>query len=187
MNAPRSRRTLALSAAGFAAIGGAGTFVVMNALNSAPPVVNFAPAAAADDVQSTVTSVLDSVTNPAAGNTTTTTAAPTNPAPDPSTAPHDRAHCDHDGDHQQLDDATAAKVKAAAEKAVPDATVKHVDHDRSNPDGYVAMMEKADDTHVLVHEDANFNVTKIEDPAPQRGPGDHHRGGPRDDTPPQST
>ena len=58
------------------------------------------------------------------------------------------------------------------------ATVEHAGHDRSNPDGYVAMMEKADGTHVLVHEDADFKVTKVEDPAPQRAPGGgpHHRG-----------
>jgi hypothetical protein len=153
MNAPRSRRALAVGAAGFATLGGLGTFAVMNALASGAPVVTFAPAAAT-------------------GDTTTTTAA----------ARDDHAGCNH----EPLDDATAAKVKAAAQKAVPDATVEHTGHDRSNPDGYVAMLKKADGTHVLVHEDAKFNVTKVEDPAPPRGPGGpggHHRG-PRGDGPP---
>jgi hypothetical protein len=115
----------------------------MNAVGGTP-VVNFTPAAATSD--SPTTTVADA-------------------------SPDDHARCDHDGDHQPLDDATTAKVRAAAEKAVTDATFKHARHDRSNPDGYVAMMEKADGTHVLVHEDANFAVTKVEDPAPPRGPG----------------
>jgi hypothetical protein len=157
MTAPRSRRTLAAGAAGFAALGAAGAFAVMNTAG-ANPVVNFTPAAATDGA-------------------TTTTAAPAKASAD--AAPGDGTGCDHDGDHQPLDDATAAKVKAAAEKAVTGATVEHTGHDRSNPDGYVAMMERADGTHVLVHEDANFAVTKVEDPAPPRGPGrpgGHHRG-----------
>ncbi len=158
----------------------------MNALGGAAPAVNFTPTAATDNVQSTVTSLLDGVTN-AAADTTTTTAAPdsnggtttttTPSATDPATG--NRPGCDHDGDHQSLDAATSAKVQAAAEKAVPKSTFEHADHDRSNPSGYVAMMEKADGTHVLVHEDANFAVTKVDDPAPQHGPGGpggHHRG-----------
>jgi hypothetical protein len=186
MTTPRSRRGLAAGAAGFAALGAVGAYALMTAL-SGPAVVNFTPAAATDDAQSTVSSLLDGVTN-AAGDTTTTTAASNDSGATTTTTPKaaadaaadDHAGCDHDGDHQPLDDATAAKVKAAAEKAVPNATVEHTDHDRSNPDGYVAMMEKADGTHVLVHEDANVTVTKVEDPAPQRGPGGprgHHRDG----------
>ena len=179
MTTPRSRRALAAGAAGFAAIGATGAYVVMNAL-SGPAVVNFTPAAATDDVQSTVSSLLGGATTATTaasnddGSGATTTTTPKSPS-GPATA-DDKANCDHDGDHQPLDDATAAKVKAAAEKAVPGATVEHTDHDRSNPDGYVAMMEKADGTHVLVHEDANFTVTKVEDPAPPRGPGGHRHG-----------
>ena len=185
MTPPRSRRAIAAGAAGFAALGGLGTFALMNVLGGGTPVVNFTPAAATDGVQSTVTSLLDGVTattaapsNDTGGATTTTT-----PKADTDPATGDKAGCDHDGDHQSLDAATTAKVKASAEKAATDATFEHADHDRSNPSGYVAMMEKADGTHVLVHEDANFAVTKVEDPAPQRGPdghggpGDHHRGG----------
>lgn len=73
--------------------------------------------------------------------------------------------------HEPLDEATAAKVKAAAVAAVPGATVKKTGHARRD-DGYVAMMVKADGTRVLVLEDKDFKVTKIEDPAPMR----HRRG-----------
>lgn len=76
---------------------------------------------------------------------------------------------------EPLDEATAAKVKAAAEKAVPGATVKKSGHDRA--DGYVAMLLKADGTtRVLVHLDKDFKVTKVRDPAPERPR--HRRGGP---------
>jgi hypothetical protein len=145
MTSSLSRRALAAGAAGFAALGAVGAFAVMNAVGG-NPVVNFAPAAATND-------------------SPTTTAA--------NASPDDRPGCDHDGGRGRLDDATTAKVKASAEKAVTDATFKHARHDRSNPDGYVAMMKKADGTRVLVHEDANFAVTKVQDPAPPRG-----RGGP---------
>lgn len=84
-------------------------------------------------------------------------------------------------DKTPLDEATAAKVKQAALAAVPGATVHRVGHDRQG-DGYVAMLKKADGTRVLVHEDAAFKVTKVQDPARARG---GHRGprhhGPRPD------
>ena len=83
------------------------------------------------------------------------------------------------GDHMPLDDATAAKVKAAALEAVPGATVDRVGRDRSG-DGFVALLTKSDGTtHVLVHEDANYKVTKVEDPAPvprDGGPGGRGHG-----------
>ncbi len=84
------------------------------------------------------------------------------------------------GDRTPLDQATAAKVKAAALKAVPGATVDKMGHDRD--DGYVAALTKADGTtHVLAREDKDFNVTSVEDPAPAKfgrdhGPGDHGPG-----------
>ncbi len=75
---------------------------------------------------------------------------------------------------EPLDDATAAKVTAAAEEAVPGATVKKSGHDRD--DGYVAMLRKADGTtRVLVHLDKDFKVTEVRDPAPNRP---RHRRGP---------
>ncbi len=85
-------------------------------------------------------------------------------------------------DKTPLDEATAAKVKQAALAAVPGATVHRVGHDRQG-DGYVAMLKKADGTRVLVHEDAAFKVTKLQDPAPVRGRGHHgeRHHGPRPD------
>jgi hypothetical protein len=93
------------------------------------------------------------------GNDTTTTTA--KPAADANDA---GMRCEG---REPLDEATAAKVKAAAEEAVPGATVKKSGHDRD--DGYVAMLLKADGTtRVLVHLDKDFKVTKVEDPAPER-------------------
>jgi len=78
-----------------------------------------------------------------------------------------------------LDEATADKVKAAALKAVPGATVNRVGPEKRT-DGYVAMLTKADGTtRVLVHLDKDFKVTKVEDPAPARGPRGHGPGGMR--------
>ncbi|MEY2399723.1 MAG: hypothetical protein QOJ00_2897 [Actinomycetota bacterium] len=138
-----------------AALGGAGVMTVLNAGGGSNlPVLNIATAAPND--------------------TTTTVVKPTSP----DGAAGDKAVCDHDGpgprDRAPLDDATAAKVQAAAIAAVPNATVDKAGHDRG--DGYVAMLTKADGTtRVLVHEDANFKVTDVQDPAPMRG--DHGPGG----------
>ncbi len=92
------------------------------------------------------------------GGTTTTTTKPSD------SAKGDGMRCEG---REPLDAATAAKVKAAAEKAVPGATVKKSGHDRD--DGYVAMLLKADGTtRVLVHLDKDFKVTEVKDPAPER-------------------
>lgn len=80
----------------------------------------------------------------------------------------------HGPRHEQLDAATAAKVKAAAEAAVDGSTYQH-GHKNHDSDGYKALVTKADGTKVLVHMDNDFKVTKVEDPAPargDRGPGD---------------
>jgi len=138
---------------GVAALGGIGAAAVAHAATGANlPVLNIQQAAVT-------------------GSTTTTPKTSKDPA-----KADDRKVCDHDRngkpDHHRapLDDATAAKVKSAALAAVPGATVKHADHDRA--DGYVAMLVKSDGTtKVLVHEDKDFKVTKVQDPAPARGPG----------------
>lgn len=87
------------------------------------------------------------------------------------------------GDRTPLDEATTAKVKAAALEAVPGATFNKAGHDRA--DGYVALLTKADGTtRVAVHLDKDFKVTEVKDPAPARGPGGHGPGhGPRGDKP----
>jgi len=105
-------------------------------------------------------------------------AAGSSPSPSPSaTAPGDHDgdgphgwgghHGDHGanpvrGDEKALSSADAAKVKAAALKAVPGGTVYRVESDAG--DGiYEAHMTKADGTEVTVKLDKSFNVTKVED------------------------
>lgn len=88
---------------------------------------------------------------------------------------------------EPLDEATAAKVTAAAEKAVPGATVKKTG---KHGDGYFAAMVKEDGTKVLVRMDKDFTVTNVKDPAPMRGHGRGHGhgrgpGGPRPGGAPQ--
>lgn len=79
-------------------------------------------------------------------------------------------------DEKSVDAATAAKLKAAALKAVPGATVYRVETDAG--DGvYEAHMTKADGTEVTVKFDKNLAVTKVEagmgtgDPHPAGAPG----------------
>lgn len=70
---------------------------------------------------------------------------------------------------------TAAKVKAAAEAAVPNATVIRVETD-SEGSAYEAHMQTSDGQVVTVKLDANFNVTdKIQGFGPG-GPGGMHPG-----------
>ena len=106
--------------------------------------------------------------------TTTTTATASAPAGAPA-----RGHGGSTpvrGDEKALSAADAAKVKAAALKAVPGGTVYRVETDAG--DGvYEAHMTKADGTEVTVKLDKSFNVTKVEsgmgtgDPAPAGQPG----------------
>lgn len=151
MTTPRiPRRALAAGALGLAALGGAGAATVLNLASggSSLPVLNIA--------------------NTAAGDTTTTVKPEAGAA-----AQADKPNCDR-VDRAPLDDATAAKVKAAALAAVPNATVDKVGHDRRDA-GYMALLTKADGTtRVLVHEDADFKVTRVDDPAPAR-PGKRDR------------
>jgi uncharacterized membrane protein YkoI len=66
------------------------------------------------------------------------------------------------GDEKALSAANAAKVKAAALKAVPGGTVYRVETDAG--DGvYEAHMTKADGTEVTVKLDKSFKVTAVED------------------------
>ena len=119
-------------------------------------------------------------------------AAGSSPSPSPSaTAPggdHDGdghgGHGGHGGDHgagpvrgdeKAVSAADAAKLKAAALKAVPGGTVYRVESD-SGDGVYEAHMTKADGTEVTVKVDKNLNVTKVEDgmgmgdPRPQGDP-----------------
>jgi uncharacterized membrane protein YkoI len=65
------------------------------------------------------------------------------------------------GDETPLTGDTAEKVKAAALKAVPDATVDRVETD-SDGSPYEAHMTKADGTHVTAKVNQSFEVTSVE-------------------------
>ena len=93
-----------------------------------------------------------------AGSSTAATAAPApganGTAPDPSTMKQGPGETLLTGD-------TAAKVEAAALKAVPGATIIRVETDSSGGT-YEAHMKKADGSFVTVQFDANVNVTSTD-------------------------
>jgi hypothetical protein len=119
------------------------------------------------------------------GTTTTATTTASAPAGAPAGAPSGAPQRGHGGsapvrsDEKALSSADAAKVKAAALKAVPGGTVYRIETDAG--DGtYEAHMTKADGTEVTVKFDKSFAVTKVEsgmgtgDPAPAGHPGVGH-------------
>jgi uncharacterized membrane protein YkoI len=83
------------------------------------------------------------------------------------------------GDETALTGDTAEKVKAAALKAVPGATVDRVETD-SDGSPYEAHLTKADGSHVTVKVNEAFEVTSIEtdEGHGRHGPGHGGRGGP---------
>jgi hypothetical protein len=88
-------------------------------------------------------------------------------------------------DEKSVSATTAAKLKAAALKAVPGGTVYRVETDAGDA-AYEAHMTKSDGTLVTVKFDQNLKVTKVEtgmgqgDPAPSGHPAPPgHPGGPR--------
>jgi hypothetical protein len=128
------------------------------------------------------------LTATAQSGTATTTAATTTasaPAGAPAGAPSGAPQRGHGGaapvrsDEKALSSADAAKVKAAALKAVPGGTVYRVETDAGDG-AYEAHMTKADGTEVTVKFDKSFAVTKVEsgmgtgDPAPAGQPGMAH-------------
>ncbi len=119
------------------------------------------------------------------GSPTTTSPSTSSSSSSATGAPHGMPPRGHGGsapvrgDEKALNAADAAKVKAAALKAVPGGTVYRVETDAG--DGvYEAHMTKADGTEVTVKLDKSFAVTKIEtgmgsgDPAPAGRPGTGH-------------
>ena len=116
-------------------------------------------------------------TTTAPADTSATTAAAATPAP--STDAPDTGAPDRDADGGAARDPskgghvangitetvltgdTAAKVTAAAQAAVPDATIERVENDAEGA-VYEAHMVKSDGTHVTVKLDASFNVTGTE-------------------------
>lgn len=122
---------------------------------------------------------------------TTSTTAPSSstPAPGPPGRPNGGNFDPSKGGHMNNgitetlltgDDAT--KAKAAANAAVPNATIERAETDAEGA-AYEAHMVKSDGTHVTVKMDKDFKVTGIETGGPG-GPGGH---GPRDQAPQSST
>lgn len=72
-----------------------------------------------------------------------------------------------------LDEATTAKVKAAAESAVEGGTFKTA---RADGTGYVALVSKSDGTMMLVKMDADFQVSTVEEFTGGMGRGGMGRG-----------
>lgn len=105
-------------------------------------------------------------TAPASSSDTTAPAGSTAPAaPSRGGQPHDPSKGGHTANgitEQVLTGDTATKVTAAAQAAVPDATIERVENDAEGA-VYEAHMVKADGSHVTVKLDANFTVTGIED------------------------
>lgn len=119
------------------------------------------------------------------GAQTTSTTAPSANAPAAPGAPNGGNFDPSKGGHQANgitetlltgDDAT--KAKAAANAAVPNATIERVETDAEGA-AYEAHMVKSDGTHVTVKMDKDFKVTGIETGGPG-GPGGH---GPGDQAP----
>ena len=85
----------------------------------------------------------------------------------------------HRGVHaQELTGATADGVKAAVLAKYPGAIVEHAVTDRDATGGYVAMVKKADGTHVAVVLDSAFAITG-EKAAPKGDRGSNETHGPR--------
>lgn len=110
-------------------------------------------------------SVPGTAPGPSAGgapaNGTVPSGAPAN-GPAPGGAPADRhGSAPARSDEKAVDSATAAKIRAAALKAVPGGTVYRVETD-SGDAAYEAHMTKSDGTDVTVKFDKNLAVTGTE-------------------------
>ena len=96
------------------------------------------------------------------GSSTTAPAAPNGGAPGGQFDPSKGGHVGQNGTKEELlTGDTADKVKAAAQAAVPGATVDRVETDAEGSP-YEAHMTKSDGSHVTVKVDSNFKVTNIE-------------------------
>jgi uncharacterized membrane protein YkoI len=110
------------------------------------------------------------------GNASATSGATSQQGSGPQGGANNHSSSPVRSDEQALSAGDAAKVKAAALKAVPGGTVYRVETDAG--DGvYEAHMTKADGTEVSVKLDKNFKVTAVEtgmgkgDPKPSGQPG----------------
>jgi len=124
-------------------------------------------------------SLLGSAGAQTSSSSSTTAPAPSGGAPGGQFDPAQGGHVGANGAKEVLlTGDTADKVKAAAQAAVPGATIERVETDAEGSP-YEAHMVKSDGTHVTVKVDNSFKVTNIENDG-AGGPGGH--GGP----PPQS-
>jgi len=112
-------------------------------------------------------------TTPSAPSSSSSTAAPGTanaPAPNKQSTPVR-------GDEKAVSTDVAAKLKAAALKAVPGGTVYRVETD-GDGDAYEAHMTKADGSMVTVKFDKKYAVTGVEEGMGAGGPGGGHGHGP---------
>ena len=84
------------------------------------------------------------------------------------------------GDEKAVSADVAAKLEAAALKAVPGGTVYRVETD-GDGDAYEAHMTRADGSPVTVKFDANFAVTEVQEGMGPGGPCGRGHGGPGSD------
>ena len=92
----------------------------------------------------------------------TTAPAPSGGAPGGQFDPTHGGHVGQNGNKEVLlTGDTADKVRAAAQAAVPAATIQRVETDAEGSP-YEAHMTKSDGTHVTVKVDSSFKVTSIE-------------------------
>jgi hypothetical protein len=113
-------------------------------------------------------------TTPSAPSSSSSTAAPSTSG---AQAPNKQATPVR-GDEKAVSADVAAKLKAAALKAVPGGTVYRVETD-GDGDAYEAHMTKADGSLVTVKFDKNYAVTGVEE---GMGPGGRGHGGSDGDT-----
>lgn len=157
--APKKRRSVALLAAGLLAGSAAAGTLVVSAANAAP----------ADATLTASSQGYDSSQGRSGGG-----------------GPHDGRHVQDGsskpvrGDEKAVPAAVAAKLKAAALKAVPGGTVTRVETDAGDA-AYEAHGTKSDGTRVTVKFDKSFAVVGVEDHMGKGDPrtGGHEQGGHR--------
>ena len=118
----------------------------------------------------------------AASSAGTATAAPSGAASAPA---NNFSSSPVRSDEKAVSSDVAAKLEAAALKAVPGGTVYRVETDADGAT-YEAHMKKADGTLVTVKFDASYNVTATQDGMGAGGPG-AGRGGPASNGSPSSS
>jgi hypothetical protein len=127
---------------------GIGALLVAGALTGGALGANFIGSAGAATSTDTAAS--------SATSSTSSSGAPAQ-APDPSQG----GHVANGITETLLTGDTAAKVTAAAQKAVPGGTIERVENDAEGAT-YEAHMTKADGTQVTVKVNADFSVTSVE-------------------------